>query len=129
VGFGRRRFRRSRPAKEGSVQHEKIAAHYVHHLNQSRLPLTIPALPSSTLTKGSWDSIHVFEVRERSSQAHYSLTSTILLYLGNQVLLNESSEGDVGLSGTMTRQIEVDAGTGGVGAHVVNVGKMIEDVE
>ena len=29
----------------------------------------------------------------------------------------------------MTRQVEVDAGTGGVGAHVINVGKMIEDVE
>ena len=29
----------------------------------------------------------------------------------------------------MTRQVEVDAGTSGVGAHVINVGKMIEDVE
>jgi hypothetical protein len=63
-----------------------------------------PALPSATLQKGSWDSIHVFEVRERSRQAHYSLTSTILLYLGSKTIMNEG-DGDVSLSGTMTRQV------------------------
>lgn len=62
------------------------------------------ALPSATLQKGSWDSIHVFEVRERSRQAHYSLTSTILLYLGSKTIMNEG-DGDVSLSGTMTRQV------------------------
>lgn len=66
-------------------------------------PFTLVALPSATLQQGSWDSIHVFEVRERSRQAHYSLTSTILLWLGSKTVMQEG-DGDVKLSGTMTRQ-------------------------
>ena len=30
---------------------------------------------------GSWDSIHVFEAAERGRQAHYKLTSTIMLQI------------------------------------------------
>ncbi|KAG7528676.1 hypothetical protein FFLO_06007 [Filobasidium floriforme] len=86
------------------------------------------ALPSATLQKGSWDSIHVFEVRERSRQAHYSLTSTILLYLGSKTIMNEG-DGDVSLSGTMTRQVEQDQTVTSPSQHVVNIGRMIEDIE
>lgn len=83
---------------------------------------TTPQEPS-----GSWDSIHVFETAERGRQAHYKLTSTIML----QLITRRGSEGDgsdgdrkaeskggerkgtegwkrqgeVSLSGSMTRQV------------------------
>lgn len=73
---------------------------------------------------GSWDSIHVFETAERGRQAHYKLTSTVML----QVLTRKGTEtdteiekkvdtgplksadnwkrdGQVSLSGSMTRQV------------------------
>lgn len=69
---------------------------------------------------GSWDSIHVFETAERGRQAHYKLTSTIMLQLltrkGNEGTGKEQGEkhagdngwkrdGEVSLSGSMTRQV------------------------
>lgn len=87
-----------------------------------------PAEPS-----GSWDSIHVFEVAERGRQAHYKLTSTIMLqlvthkgakdgsesdekkYLGAQGAEKKGKaegwkkEGEVNLSGSMTRQVSLHA--------------------
>lgn len=79
------------------------------------------AMSPSTATEpsGSWDSIHVFETAERGRQAHYKLTSTIML----QLTTKRSSEGEgeaektggspdswkrngeVTLSGSMTRQV------------------------
>ena len=71
---------------------------------------------------GSWDSIHVFETAERGRQAHYKLTSTVLLQLVTRrtedtqmhpVASQEKkasdhgskSSGEVSLSGSMTRQV------------------------
>jgi capping protein beta len=67
---------------------------------------------------GSWDSIHVFETAERGRQAHYKLTSTVMLQLitrrgeegeaeGNSNPREEgwNREGEVNLSGSMTRQV------------------------
>lgn len=71
---------------------------------------------------GSWDSIHVFEVAERGRQAHYKLTSTIMLQLvtrrnseGDGTEIDKKGEkkgtegwkrdGEVSLSGSMTRQV------------------------
>lgn len=70
---------------------------------------------------GSWDSIHVFETAERGRQAHYKLTSTIMLHLvtrrGPEGEASEGEkkqgkgldgwkrEGEVSLSGSMTRQV------------------------
>lgn len=51
--------------------------------------------------KGAWDSIHVFEVQERGRNAHYKLTSTIMLYM----ITNGQELGNVNLSGSMTRQV------------------------
>lgn len=74
---------------------------------------------TSTEPSGSWDSIHVFEVAERGRQAHYKITSTVMLHLTTR----KSSSGDVSekeaingiegwkrgsetnLSGSMTRQV------------------------
>ena len=76
-----------------------------------------PASPNEP--SGLWDSIHVFEASERGRQAHYKLTSTIMLHL----LTRKESEGEdkqhgemkgieglkrqgeVSLSGSMTRQV------------------------
>lgn len=57
--------------------------------------------------------------------AHYKLTSTVILHLstGNEAL------GDMDLSGNMTRQIEQDMPVPNDAAHIVNVGKLVEDME
>jgi hypothetical protein len=78
---------------------------------------TTPYEPS-----GSWDSIHVFETVERGRQAHYKLSSTIMLHLitrkgsenDNKSILTSvdkkateswKRDGEVSLSGSMTRQV------------------------
>jgi len=80
----------------------------------------------SSQPSGSWDSIHVFEASERGRQAHYKLTSTIMLHL----ITTSENAGEVNLSGSMTRQHELDAPlTEGSTSHITNTGKMIEDME
>lgn len=72
---------------------------------------------------GSWDSIHVFEAAERGRQAHYKLTSTVMLHMtdrptveagdsGSSGISKEKAEkseakrdSEVSLSGSMTRQV------------------------
>ncbi|KAI7868307.1 F-actin-capping protein subunit beta [Spinellus fusiger] len=75
--------------------------------------------------KGAWDSIHVFEVQERGRNAHYKLTSTVMLYMltGNQGL------GTMNLSGSMTRQLEQDSPVDDPFAHIANIGRMVEEME
>jgi len=100
---------------------------------------TMPNEPS-----GSWDSIHVFETAERGRQAHYKLTSTIMLELvtrkGNEgeggEKKNDSAraeewkrDGEVSLSGSMTRQTEQDWPIHDASSHITNTGKMIEEME
>ena len=43
----------------------------------------------------SWDSIHVFEVSERGRQAHYKLTSTVML----QIVTRRSTDPEVDAAG------------------------------
>ncbi|KZS94183.1 F-actin capping protein beta subunit [Sistotremastrum niveocremeum HHB9708] len=74
---------------------------------------------------GSWDSIHVFEAVERGRNAHYKLTSTIML----QLVTRSPGTGEVNLSGSMTRQSEMDAAVPDFSSHVPNTGRMIEDME
>ena len=82
-----------------------------------------PATPYEP--SGSWDSIHVFETVERGRQAHYKLTSTVMLQLvTRKASANEKgasasaglgsegkgpeglkTDGEVTLSGSMTRQV------------------------
>ena len=76
-------------------------------------------------TEGGWDSIHVFEAIDRARTAHYKLTSTVILHLGTS---NESL-GEMDLSGNMTRQIEQDMPVDDDSSHIVNVGKLVEDME
>ncbi|KAI0078790.1 F-actin capping protein, beta subunit [Panus rudis PR-1116 ss-1] len=102
-----------------------------------------PATPGEP--SGSWDSIHVFEAAERGRQAHYKLTSTIMLHMTNQPTIDshdslssgkdkeEKSEvkrdGEVSLSGSMTRQTEQDWPIQDQNSHITNTGRMIEEME
>lgn len=77
--------------------------------------------------QGSWDSIHVIEVQEKSSgkNAHYKLTSTVMLWL--KTMFPDS--GTVSLGGSLMRQFEQDMQVSEVNPHIVNIGKMIEEAE
>jgi len=78
--------------------------------------------------KGSWDSIHVFEVDDKGSgTADYRLTSTIMLTIETE----DEKTGNVSLSGSMTRQEskEAQAVNNKDKTHVNNMGSFIEDME
>jgi len=91
-------------------------------------------------TNGAWDSIHVFEVAERSRVGNYKLTSTVMLYMSKS---GSSTLGDMELGGSMTRQIEqsfpIEPLPSSAAAqstqppfnpsHISNIGKMIEEQE
>jgi hypothetical protein len=51
--------------------------------------------------KGSWDSIHVVEVQDRQKNAHYKLTSTVMLNIETET----PATGNVSLAGSLTRQV------------------------
>ncbi|KAH9481233.1 F-actin-capping protein subunit beta [Psilocybe cubensis] len=101
--------------------------------------------PASPLEPaGSWDSIHVFETAERGRQAHYKLTSTVMLHLITRKGSDSESskipadkkgsekwkrDGEVSLSGSMTRQNEQDWPLNDASSHISNIGRMIEDME
>lgn len=76
-------------------------------------------------SEGGWDSIHVFESIDHSRTAHYKLTSTVILRLSTA----SDALGDMDLSGNMTRQIEQDMLVTDDSSHIVNVGKLVEDME
>ncbi|CAA7269580.1 unnamed protein product [Cyclocybe aegerita] len=100
-----------------------------------------PATPYEP--SGSWDSIHVFETMERGRQAHYKLTSTVMLHLltrkGSESDGKPSADtkgpeswkrnGELSLSGSMTRQTEQDWPLQETSSHIGNIGKMIEEME
>jgi len=81
----------------------------------------------SKMIKGCWDSIHVIEVQDKLSgrQAHYKLTSTVMLWLQT----NKPNSGLMNLGGSLTRQNEIDSPVNDQNPHLVNIGKMIEEME
>ncbi|WVF72063.1 hypothetical protein IAT40_006875 [Kwoniella sp. CBS 6097] len=92
-----------------------------------------------TTPQGSWDSLHVFECHERGRSAKYKLTSTVMLVLETKTLAKAEikgldtngleGKGGVTLSGSMTRQAEVDYPLTSAAGHIPNVGRMVEDME
>ena len=76
-------------------------------------------------SSGAWDSIHVFEATDRARTSHYKLTSTVILHLARE----GETLGEMNLSGNMTRQIEVDLPVENDQGHVVNIGRLVEDME
>ena len=85
---------------------------------------TFTATPSGK-SEGGWDSIHVFESIDRARTSHYKLTSTVILRLSTA----GEALGEMDLSGNMTRQIEQDMPVQDDSSHIVNVGKLVEDME
>ncbi|KAK4469924.1 hypothetical protein MN116_007426 [Schistosoma mekongi] len=84
------------------------------------------------LASGCWDSIHVIDVVERPSAkiSVYKLTSTVMLWLQTQ----RESAGYFNLGGSLSRfsERELPLGDSGVPittSHIVNIGRMVEDVE
>jgi capping protein beta len=76
--------------------------------------------------KGTWDSIHVFDVEDKDATADYKLTSTVMLTIETE---NEKT-GTVSLSGSMTRQEAREAQqVNKEKTHICNIGSFVEDVE
>jgi len=75
--------------------------------------------------KGTWDSIHVIDVDEKKGSANYKLTSTIMLSLETKT----DQTGLVSLSGSLTRQEEKGFPVDEINPHIINIGRMIEDLE
>ncbi len=83
------------------------------------------ATPGSGKSSGAWDSIHVFEATDRARTSHYKLTSTVILHLARE----GEGLGEMNLSGNMTRQVEADLAVENEQSHVVNIGRLVEDME
>lgn len=81
----------------------------------------------SKKVRGTWDSIHVVEVQDKSSgrNAHYKLTSTVMLWLQT----NKAVSGSMSLAGSLTRQTEMDSQVSDSSPHIANIGRMVEDME
>ncbi|KAH3744218.1 subunit of heterodimeric actin capping protein cap32/34 [Pelomyxa schiedti] len=75
--------------------------------------------------KGTWDSIHVVEVTDNRRNAHYKLTSTVMLTIETET----EATGMVRLAGSLTRQEEKDAAVSEQNPHITNIGRMVEDME
>ncbi|KAJ3121904.1 F-actin-capping protein subunit beta [Nowakowskiella sp. JEL0407] len=86
---------------------------------------TTTTTETKSTNSGSWDSIHVFGVSEKSRMAKYNLTSTIMLNMDTE----NSTLGGLNLSGSLTRQAEQDLPLEDYSSHVSNLGRMVEDME
>jgi capping protein beta len=75
--------------------------------------------------KGVWDSIHVLEVQNESKVSSYKLTSTIMLHMITQ---NEAS-GKMTLAGSITRQSLQECPVAESQDHVINMGRLVEEME
>jgi len=75
--------------------------------------------------KGTWDSIHVVEVKDSKKNATYKLTSTVMLSIETET----DGTGNVNLSGSLTRQETKDFPVNDASPHVTNIGRMVEDME
>jgi len=75
--------------------------------------------------KGTWDSIHVVDIEEKRGSANYKLTSTVMLSLETKT----EQTGQVSLSGSLTRQEERGFPVDENNPHLINIGRMIEDME
>lgn len=110
-----------------------ISSAYLWQLDEGFAGVVLVKKSSSGSGKGGWDSIHVLEVTEAASKrsAHYKLTSTVILDLG----LSNAAIDELSLAGNLTRQQEQDLPINGLReaeveqSHVVNIGRMVEDME
>lgn len=82
---------------------------------------------NSKKIKGCWDSLHIVEVQDKSGgrNAHYKLTSTVMLWLQT----TKSASGTMNLGGSLTRQVEKDCPVNESSPHIINIGHLVEDME
>jgi capping protein beta len=82
--------------------------------------------PLKSLEKGSWDSIHVFEVNKIDGDTfEYKLTTTVMVAM----VLKDGTIGSADLSGNMTNQTTQKAKVTPDSTHLQNLGKMLEEME
>ena len=83
--------------------------------------------PQRRVSDGTWDSIHVIEVKPLAGgKAAYKVVTTIIL----QMRTSKGNAGDVLLSGSFTRQAKDKVlEVAGDDDHVINMGKIIEEIE
>jgi len=75
---------------------------------------------------GWWDSIHVFDVSEKSrSTFEYKLTTTVIVSMG----VKSGALGEVDLSGSMTQQETKTLPCNDDKPHIANLGHMLEEME
>ena len=74
--------------------------------------------------RGSWDSIHVFELCERAGQINYKLTTTVMLWLQTC----RADSGTLNLGGSLTRQCEKNVSIDQA-EHIIEIGRLVEEVE
>ena len=78
------------------------------------------------MSQGCWDSIHILEARDGGNgEGKYKLTTTVML----SMIVPDSDAGEVNLSGSLTRQASKTCKLDNVQTHIVNMGKMIEEME
>lgn len=79
-----------------------------------------------SVSSGCWDSIHIVEARDcGNGEGKYKLTTTVML----SMLVPDTAAGEVNLSGSLTRQASKTCKLDKVSTHIVNMGKMIEEME
>lgn len=81
-----------------------------------------------TASEGTWDSIHVFEAIDRARFTQYNLTSTVILSLATTGSA-AAGQGEMDLSGNMTRQIEMELPAETEEQQIANIGRLVEDME
>ncbi|TIA79064.1 hypothetical protein E3P89_03497 [Wallemia ichthyophaga] len=69
---------------------------------------------------GCWDSVHVVQVSTHGRESNYKLTTSVILSL---------SDADSNLSGSLTRQCEINSSIPSSSSHIANIGKLVEEHE
>lgn len=82
---------------------------------------------STKRMKGCWDAIHVLEVNEspNGKKASYYLCSTVMLWLQT----DNNVSGQMNLGGNISRDCRADHDVSEANSHLVNIGRMVEDME
>eukprot|EP00842_Homolaphlyctis_polyrhiza_P004108 jgi/Hompol1/4699/HPOL_000042-RA len=84
------------------------------------------SIGDGTGDSGVWDSIHVFDVLEKGKMARYRITSTIILHVDSK---STAKTPEIDLSGSLVRQLEQEAPLESYNHHVINMGRLVEEME
>lgn len=102
-----------------------VSSVYLWDLDHGFAGVILIKKTGDTTPTGSWDSIHVFECKEKTRSASYKLTTTVMMWLQT----NNKTSGLVNLGGSLMRQMERDMAMEGPAPHIINLGKLVEEHE